>query len=159
MGHHLLGGDFDWNQTTFHTGLARYWDWPGKFRRSPLDWEFPFVDLVADYVGQGVVAYWIEPNALAPVLLGKPFAGWLPNKRLLRPRNWVPGAQPYQPAYAIDFGAACGTALIVAGGTIIIVTIVEDASVVGLVDDIISVPGGVILINYGLKLATFSPVP
>ena len=157
LGNHLLGGDYDWNQTPFHIGLGS--DWPGKYRKTPLSLAFPFVDLVADYVGNGVIAYWIEPNALAPVLLGKPLAGLVPNKRLLRPRNWVPSSQPYQPAYAIDFGTACGTVLILAGGTIVVVTIVEDATVVGIVDDVVTVPGGILLVNYGLRLAAFSQVP
>ena len=103
--------------------------------------------------------YWLEPNAYALVLLGRPIAGIVPDRRLLRPRNWVPSDLAFQPAYAIDFSLVCGVTLVVAGGTIIAVTLVEDATLVGIVDDIVTVPGGVILINYGTKLAAFSPVP
>jgi hypothetical protein len=157
VGIHLLGGNYDWHRTHFNIGSGS--DWPGKYRKTPLSGAFPFVDLVADFVGNGVIAYWIEPNALAPVLLGKPIAGLVPNKRLLRPRNWVPSPLPYQPAYAVDFGTACGTIMIIAGGTILVVTIVEDVTGVGFVDDIVTVPGGILLVNYGFRLATFSPLP
>lgn len=147
---------YDWNTTSFHVGTGM--DWPGKYRK-PLSAAFPFVDLVADYMGDGVVLYWLEPNAYALVLFGKPIAGIVPNRKLLRPSNWVPSDLPFQPAYAIDLSLTCGVTLIVVGGAIIAVTIIEDATLVGLVDDIVTVPGGILLINYGTKLATFSPVP
>lgn len=157
LGSNYFGSVFDWNKTPFHVGLGL--DWPGKYRKFPLHVAFPFVDLVADYVGNGVVAYWLEPNVFAPVLLGKTIAGIVPNKRLLRPRGWMPSPQPYQPAYALDFNTACGVVLVATGGTILVITLVEDATVVGIVDDLVTVPGGVLLINYGLRMATYSPVP
>lgn len=46
-----------------------------------------------------------------------------------------------------------------AGGTVLLVTILDDVTGIGVVDDIITVPGGVYLVNYGLNLAVFSPVP
>jgi hypothetical protein len=51
-------------------------------------------------------------------------------------------------------GAEFGT-----GTAILVITIVEDATLVGVVDDIIIVPGGLHLVNYGLRLAAYSPVP
>ena len=147
---------YNWNNTPFHVGTGI--DWPGQFRQSPLNLMFPFVDLVADYVGNGVVAYWLEPNANAIVLIGIPLAQWVPNQRIVRPRTWR--FEPaYQPAYAIDFGTACGVVLIAVGGAILTFTLLEDATLVGIVDDVVTVPAGLLLVNYGSKLATYSPVP
>jgi len=148
-----FGIPYDWNATPFH--IATGVDWPGKFR-APLWPNFPAVDLVADYVGDGVVIYWIEPNALA--LFGAlPFV--VPNKRLVRPPNWVPGQYALQPAYAIAWYEACGYALIVIGGVVITVTLVEDIATlgVGTFDDAITVPAGILFINWGQRLAVFVP--
>ncbi len=157
----LLKGNFniwpyDWSSTPFHIGTGV--DWPGKFRKSPLNPAlFPFVDLVADYVGNGVIIYWMEPNELALVPFSVPLARYASIKRFLRPRNWIPEQTEYQPALTIDTRVACGTVLIATGVTIIAITIVEDASLVGVVDDTITIPGGFLLVNYGLRLAVYSP--
>jgi hypothetical protein len=113
--------------------------------------------LVADYVGNGIVAYWVEPNALAVVTAAGIAIEKGVNQKLLRPRNWNLGDSSYQPAYVIDYESYCGKALIVFGGVLIVATIVEDASVVGVVDDIITLPIGYLLVNYGNKLAVIVP--
>ena len=148
-----LGIPYNWNLTPFHVGTGG--DWPGKFRT--LMPGFPAVDLVADYAGQGVVIYWIEPNALS--LFGAlPFV--VPNKQLVKPPNWVPGLQPaYQPAYVLSWQEACGYTLVVVGGVIILVTVAEDLATlgVGTFDDAVTVPAGILLINWGQRLAVFVP--
>jgi len=88
---------FTWNNTFFHSGTPE--GWGGEFRKSPLSWAFPFVDLVADYDSGGVVEYWIELNATAPILIEAldRKAKIVPNKRILRKRGFS-----LQPAYAMD---------------------------------------------------------
>ena len=117
---------------------------------------FPAVDLVADYVGNGTVIYWIEPNALA-IYGALPFL--VPNKKLVRPPNWIPGQYAPQPAYVISFDEACGYALIMVGGTIIGVTILEDITTlgVGTFDDAITIPAGILFISLGNRLAVLVP--
>jgi hypothetical protein len=144
---------YNWNTTPFHIGTGI--DWSGKYRSVMPG--FPIVDLVADYVGQGVVLYWLEPNALAAALT-LPLI--VPNKRLVRPRNWIPDQVPaYQPAYVLSWSEACGYTLIVVGGVIIAVTIVQDIATfgVGTVDDIATVPAGLLLIDIGRQLAVLVP--
>jgi len=140
----------DWNKTPFHIGIGK--DWPGKFRMMMPG--FPMVDLVADYVGNGTLLYWLEPNALAVV----PFLS--PNKHLVRPRNWIPGTLAPQPAYAISVSEACGYALVMTGGAIIVVTIVEDFATLGAgtFDDAVTVPAGILFINFGQRLGVLVPV-
>jgi hypothetical protein len=79
-GRYLGIAPYNWNRTPFRAGSGI--DWPGKYRSIMPG--FPVVDLVADYVGQGVVIYWLEPNALAAALT-LPLI--VPNERLVRPRN------------------------------------------------------------------------
>lgn len=148
-----FGVPFNWNLVPFRVGTGV--DWPGKLR-VPLP-NFPAVDLVADYVGGGVILYWIEPNPLA--LFGAlPFL--VPNERLVRPPNWVPGQYAWQPAYAIAWYEACGYILIVIGGVVIIVTVAEDIATlgVGTFDDAITIPTGILFINWGQQLAVLVPV-
>ena len=152
----LLTGDYygvpyDWNATPFHVGTGV--DWPGKFR-APMP-GFLGIDLVADYVGSGTVTYWLEPNALS--LFGAlPFL--VPNKRLVRPPNWTPGQYAQQPAYAISMYEACGYALVFVGGTIIVVTIIEDVATlgVGTFDDAVTVPAGILFIDVGQRIAVLA---
>jgi RHS repeat-associated protein len=148
-----FGVPYNWNATLFHIGTEK--GWPGKYKRQMPG--FPAVDLVADYVGEGVVLYWLEPNALS--LLGAvPFV--VPNKRLVKPPNWVPGSQPaYQPAYVVSWQEACRYTLVIVGGAIITVTIVEDllSGGAGIPDDIVTVPAGILLIYWGQRAAVFVP--
>lgn len=54
---------------------------------------------------------------------------------------------------------ACGNALIMVGGAIIVVTIVEDVVTLGIgtFDDAITIPAGVLFINIGQRLAVLVP--
>lgn len=138
-----LGIPYNWNATVFHVGTGI--DWPGKYNL-PMP-NFPAVNLVADYIGSGTVIYWIEPNLLA---LGGAIPFIVPNKRLVRPPNWVPGKYAPQPAYSVAVIEACGYALMMFGGAIIVVTIVEDFATlgVGVFDDAMTVSAGILLINW-----------
>jgi hypothetical protein len=140
----------NWNKTPFHIGTGE--DWPGKYRTYMPG--FPMVDLVADYVGNGTVLYWLEPNILTTIPL------LVPNKRLVKPRNWVPGNLAPQPIQAISLSEACGYALVTVGGAIILVTIAEDVATlgVGTFDDAVAVPIGILFINYGQRLGVLVPV-
>ncbi|NMC13397.1 MAG: hypothetical protein GYA34_11015 [Chloroflexi bacterium] len=146
---------YNWNKTPFHIGTGI--DWPGKYQSIFL--YNPLFDLVADYVGDGVVVYWLEPDALAWTYTAKELRDIARNQKLFRRRNFYPSSPAYQPAYIIDYNNLCGQALIIVGGVIIAVTIVEDATAVGIVDDIVTIPAGYYLINYGMKLAYFYPAP
>jgi RHS repeat-associated protein len=149
-GRHLLGR-YDWNSTPFHVGT--WVEWPGKYRM-PMP-HFPGVDLVADYWRDGVVIYWLEPNAL--VQYGaQPFV--VPNKKLVKPYNWAPNLLPApQPAYAVSLQQACGYGLMALGGGIIVLTFVTDLSIIGTLDDAVTVPAGVFFISYGQRLAVQVP--
>lgn len=148
-----LGQHYNWNSTPFHVGNGE--DWPGKFR-FPYP-NFPAVDLVADYTGPGTIVYWIEPNVLA-IEGAIPFL--VPNKRLVRPKDWIPGQRASQPVTAFSISEACGYGLITVGGTVIAVTVTEDITTLGLgtFDDVITVPAGLYFINLGQRLATYVPV-
>jgi RHS repeat-associated protein len=150
-----LGRAYNWNSTPFHPGTRI--NWGAEFRiRMP---GFPAADLVADCVGEGVVVYWLEPNSLS--LLAKvPFL--VPNKRLVKPPNWVPGLRPArQPGYTMSVQQACGYGLIGLGVGVIAVTIVEDFLTLGggSFDDALTVPAGIYFIDYGQRLAVFVPAP
>ena len=148
-----FGTAFDWNGTLFQVGRRQ--GWPGKFQTTIPG--FPGVNLVADYVGAGVVMYWLEPNASA--LFGAlPFL--VPNKRLVKPHNWVPGLQPVpQPAYAVSSQEVCGYGLIGLGAVIIVGTVAETILTggAGVWNDAVTVPAGIYFINYGQRLAVFVP--
>jgi hypothetical protein len=149
-----FGVPYDWNSTQFHVGTGV--DWPGKYRGSMWMLGFPALDLVADFVGNGTVIYWIEPNALS--LFGAlPFL--VPNKSLVRPPNWVPSQYAPVPTYAVSLYEACGYGLIAIGSTILVVTIVEDVATlgVGTFDDVVTVPSGLLFINLGQRLAVLVP--
>jgi len=145
-----FGKAYDWTTTPFRVGTGV--DWPGKFRMILPN--FPMVDLVADYTGDGSILYWIEPNAFSflPLIV--------PSKKLVRPKNWVPGQYAPRPAYVISLDEACGYGLIAVGGTIIAVTLIEDAATLGIGtwNDVITVPAGLLFINLGQRLATFVPI-
>ena len=146
---------YDWNLTPYHLGTGV--DWPGKLQM-PMP-GFPYVDLVADYTGPGVIQYWFEPNAIGLGALAASLPLIVPNKRLVRPQNWQPGTPVYQPAYVLSLAEGCAYAVVAVGGTIIVVTILEDVFTlgVGLFDDALTVPVGLLFINLGQRMAV--PVP
>jgi RHS repeat-associated protein len=143
----LTGAPYNWNNAPFHIGTGM--DWPGKLRTFMPP--FIYLDLVADYAGNGVVIYWFEPNALAAV----PFLR-VPNKKLVRQRNWVPGQPSLQPQ-VLSWDEACATAVIVVGGAMLTFTVVEDIATggLGVPDDIVTVPAGIFLIYLGSRQAGF----
>ncbi len=117
----------------------------------------PTFDLVAEYAGDGVVIYWLEPNSAFYILAAYGIATKVTNKRLIRPENWAP--QPaYQPAYVMDLEQACQTVLIWAGGAVLAYTIINNLSGIGFVDDIVTVPAGLYLINIGSRETFFAPI-
>ncbi|MCI0526643.1 MAG: RHS repeat-associated core domain-containing protein [Nitrospira sp.] len=144
------GQPYNWTNTLFQ--LGRGIDWPGKLRSDVPG--FPNVELVADYVDPGSVIYWLEPKVTVPVYAIENLE--VTNKRLLRERNWQPiqGGLTPQPAWA----RTCGQVLVAVGTAIIIVTLVEDLTLVGIADDVVTVPGGLLLINMGQRLAGYVPV-
>jgi RHS repeat-associated protein len=146
----LKGPFYDWNRTVFHIGI---FDWPGKYR-APFQGS-PVIDLVADYVGGGVVAYWLEPSGL---LLGTALASYLATNRLANEKKLLKKYE-WQPAYATPYvvDLTCGMVLIFTGAAIIVATLVEDVTLVGIVDDIATVPAGAYLINTGLRLTFIVP--
>ena len=156
-GNHILGGPYNWNMTPFHVGTG--WDWPGRFRFP--DPYYPYLDIVADYQSSGVVVYWHEVNELSVVMVA--ILGYEPlrlaNINLLRPGGWNPGQPVPRPAYVESWDVACGYILVRAGGTLILLTLVEDVATGGLgaFDDAITVGAGVLLINWGLNQALFIP--
>jgi len=159
---HLLSGSYagivqyDWNSTAFHLGLG--FDWPGKMRE-PMP-GFPLVDLVADYTEPGVVSYWLEPNALGLAAIAASLPLVVPNRRLVRPREWIPGQRAAQPASTLLVSEACGYAFVLVGGSLIVVTLVEDVATLGLgvFDDVVTIPAGLLLIDYGLGLGVAIPI-
>lgn len=155
-GEYLFGIPYNWNSAPFHLGIRG--DWPGKF--SSILPTFPLVDLVADYASPGLILYWIEPNewGLAAIAASLPLI--VPNKRLLRPQGWSPGDLALQPANVLLWSEACGYALIIIGGVVIVVTLAEDIGTlgVGVFDDLITIPGGILLINWGQQLGAQVPV-
>lgn len=144
FGDYIDGSQYNWGNVPFHLGTGN--DWPGKYRAV-----FPAVptfDIVADYVQPGVISFWLEPNAgLAipvPYLI----------KKYVKPENWNP-QRALQPAYAFSWQPSCGTALIVIGGAIVVFTIIEDVATfgVGTFDDAVTIPGGLLFIDIGQRLA------
>ncbi len=137
------GWPYNWSGTQFHLGLAM--DWPGKYRQAyPLS---PNFDLVADYVQPEVIAFWLEPNGqVVPIPL--------PIKKYVKPENWNPRSA-LQPAYVLSGQEVCGQILIYVGGAIIAFTIAEDIATLGIgtFDDVITVPGGLLFINIGQRIA------
>jgi hypothetical protein len=153
-----LGAHYDWNNTVFHEGSRL--DWPGKLR-IPDPW-YPYLNIVADYQAEGVVVYWHEVNPWAVVMAAAmgTYDLFLPNKELFRPRDWVPGQYAPRPAYVISINQVCGYAVVAVGGAIIILTLAEDVLTggAGIADDAITMPTGLLLVNWGLKQAAFVPV-
>jgi hypothetical protein len=138
------GTPYDWRYATFRLGMKK--DWPGKYRTVMPG--FPSWYLVADYVMPGVISYWLEPNGLIPVPV------FVPNKKLVKSENWKP-QRALQPVYVLSFQEACGLAMVVVGGTILVVTIVEDVATLGLgtFDDVVTIPAGLLFINFGQRIA------
>ena len=138
------GIPYNWSLAPFHLGTGL--DWPGKYRTVMPG--FPALDLVADYVKPGVISFWLEANGFVPV------PAWNPYRKYVKPENWNP-RQALQPAYVLSWQAGCGEVLVVVGGAIIAVTIVEDAATfgIGTFDDVITIPGGLLFINIGQRLA------
>lgn len=155
----LTGDPYDWNETPFRIGTG-VGDWPGKMRIPMFHGVF---DLVADYAGQGVVLYWLEPN-LTAVEIAIAMAAWdkliAPNERLVTQPNWIPGQPVRRPAYILSQEQACmatSGVILVAGGIMIAVSITDDLVPGGQFDDFLITPVGMYLINWGLKLA--QPIP
>jgi hypothetical protein len=149
---------YNWNDTEFHLGPGG--DWPGKLRTKLTLPGAQGLDFVADFAEDGLVVYWFELDPTVPV--PPRYVDELPDRyrRLLRERNWDPATQQVRPrARVLSWQEACGHALIFTGQAIIAVTIVEDMATlgVGTVDDIITISGGYLLINWGQRLATFVP--
>jgi RHS repeat-associated protein len=144
-------GITDWNRLRWHLGAQPEF---GTIVRVKIN---PYYDLVADWIEDGLVVYWAEQRP-RPVYVTIPEHHEV-NARLRRPRGWHPlNPQPVpQPAYVLSWQEACGGALIAIGTTIVVVTIVEDVTLVGAIDDIITVPGGLLLINWGQRVAAFAP--
>ena len=130
-------------------------DWPGKLRITLP--HSPQFDFVADYTWSGTVLYWLEPKSVIPVPIPRNV-----NERLVKPRDYVPQQRlVLQPAYIVDAATlqACGQVLVFIGGAIIAVTIIENFVTLGagVFDDAITVPGGLLLINMGQRLAVYVP--
>ncbi|MHC1783585.1 MAG: hypothetical protein AB9891_12670 [Anaerolineaceae bacterium] len=96
------------------------------------------MSLVADYVGDGVIAYWFEPNNEVPV----PVPFFVPNLKTLREYGWTPGIPAFQPAIAFDLELICKAGVILLGGAIIGVTISTDVTGIGIFDDPKTIPTG-----------------
>jgi len=77
----------------------------------------------------------------------------------VRPKNWIPGVYNPQPVSAISLSEACGYGLIIVGSTIIVVTVAEDVATfgAGTFDDAITVPAGILFINWGQRLGVIVP--
>jgi len=150
-----LGIPFNWNLAPFHEGTGV--DWPGKFRM--IDPRFPYLDLVADYTSGGVVLYWHEPNPASIVVLAAAGKLLVPSRKLFRPRNWMPGQRARRPAYLMSWNQACGYAVIMVGGAVLFVNIVEDIGTLGFGtwNDAVSVPAGILLIAWGTNQALLIP--
>jgi RHS repeat-associated protein len=160
---------YDWTDTNFHLGFQS--EWGEKFRKHPLNLiQYPYLDLVADFNSQGVIAYWLEFNDLLPVLLP-----WLavnkaktPNDNLIMPQNFYP-----QPGLAYfgpgDFSeilnlqpSDCMKLLVVsiAYQGLKVYQVVNDPIRIGIPDSIIRSPDnqGVYFISIELSLAFFLPL-
>ena len=115
------------------------------------------VYLVADYVSPGLVLYWLEPSEYGLIVLGLGASLPLivPNKRLVKPEGWFPGEPAYQPVRVVDIVMFCGYALVFVGGVVIFVTIAENFATfgAGIFDDAATIPGGLLLIDIGQRLA------
>ena len=145
-----FGIPYNWNETTFRLGLNS--DWPGKYDKA-LYLTSP-IDLVANYAEPGLVLYWLEPNALGLALLAAGAPLIVPNKRLVKTPGWKPG-KASQPIYATSYSEACGKIIIVVGGLIMVVNIVENFATagVGTLDDVVVVGSGLYFIDVGKKMA------
>jgi RHS repeat-associated protein len=141
-------GITDWNRMQWHLGAQPEF---GTKVRVKIN---PYYDLVADWIEAGLVVYWAEPRP-RPVYVAVPERDEV-NKRILRPRDWHPlSPQPAgQPAYVV--AETCGKIVVYTGYVIIALTLVEDITAVGIADDAITVPAGVLLIKWGERIAAWA---
>jgi hypothetical protein len=147
-------GIIDWNNLPWHLGTQLEF---GSRVRVKVN---PYYELVADWIENGLVVYWAELSKNPPTIPVP--ARYEVNERLHRPRYWNPplNLQPVpQPAYTLSWQEACGYTLIAIGTAILVVTVAEDIATAGIgtIDDIITVPGGYLLINLGQRMAAFVP--
>jgi RHS repeat-associated protein len=141
-------GIIDWNRMRWHLGAQLEF---GTIIRVQHNL---FYDLIADWIEDGLVVYWAEERP-RPVYVPIPEHAKV-NKRLLKPRDWHPlNPQPAgQPAYVV--AETCGKIVVYTGYVIIALTLVEDITAVGIADDAITVPAGVLLIKWGERIAAWA---
>ena len=146
-------GAVDWNTLQWHFGTKPEF---GSIVRVKLN---PYYDLVADWIADGLVVYWAEPRRRLPVYVPIPEQDQV-GKRLRKRRGWHP-LNPQlapQPAYTIQVVETCGKIIVYTGGAVIVLTLVEDilSGGVGVIDDAITVPGGLLLISWGNQIAAWA---
>jgi RHS repeat-associated protein len=141
-------GIIDWNRMRWHLGAQ-----PEFGTTIGVQYNL-FYDLIADWVEDGLVVYWAEERR-RPVYVPIPEHAKV-HKRLLRPRDWhLLNPQPIgQPAYVV--AETCGEILVYTGYAIVALTLVEDISAVGIADDAITVPAGVLLVKWGERIAAWA---
>jgi RHS repeat-associated protein len=74
--------------------------------------------------------------------------------------EWNPASQKVEKrrsARVLSWGEACQGAVVAVGGSIIIVLILDDATLIGIPDDVLILPIGKLLVNMGQKTAAFVP--
>jgi RHS repeat-associated protein len=164
-----LGQPYDWTNTIFHIGFQK--EWGEKYRKNPLNPIFyPYLDLVADYNSQGVIAYWWEFNdlllKLIPVYLAQ--KAKTPNDRLIMPRNFSPqpGLAYFGPGeYSTFLNMGTSDCMkwlfvygIAQGHTVY--QMINDPIPIGIPDGIIRSPDnrGVYFLNIALSLAYYLPL-
>jgi hypothetical protein len=83
-----------------------------------------YFELVADWVEDGLVLYWIEPKDLPKTV---PIPAIELNKRLLKERGWHPLNPVPQPAFAFnDTIRDAGTGIGIAAGSAVVFKYVKD---------------------------------
>lgn len=160
---------YDWTSTNFHIGLQS--EWGEKYRKHPLNLIlYPYLDLVADYNSQGVIAYWLEFNDFLPILLPQLAAkkAKTPNDKLIMPRKFYPqpGLAYYGPgeySEILNLGPSdCMKTLFVsvAYQGLKVYQVINDPIRIGIPDGIIRSPDnrGVYFISIELSLAYFLPL-
>jgi len=149
----IWGGQVNnWNLTLYDLGRPQ--DWPGRLRVTMAPVGYYFWYLIADYYEPGVVIYWFEPWSTIPYPLPFPYPYREPNRRAIRRPGWSP-VPVLEPSYVlVETGCEL---LIVVGGAVIAVTLVTDVTGIGLIDDIITVPVGLYLIDLGNRTALLIP--
>jgi RHS repeat-associated protein len=146
----------DWNEAPYHLGTVI--DWPGKMRRNMGSIGYARWDIVADYYKPGVVVYWFEPSSRIPVPVPTPYPQRDPNRRAIRPPGWSP-VPVRQTAYIV---AKMGCyVLIGVGGALLLVGLIDNISGLGTIDDVITTPSALYLIDLGKQLmgSVSNPAP